>query len=195
MSREPISDRQSTAATESPREELLTGRRTLLGVGSGLLGLLAGCATLPGGRQPEEQSFSRFHLTAVYIAESVDLSLPEEVSTVGTADNADLVVLPDVPSVDAQQAVDWLAQGRVLALIGLDAEATWLGWAQSDPFKDAFAQGGYADGEPDPYLLVAAEIGPNVPTYRHSWGDTPRDRDLLRSLDRDLVDIEERTPP
>lgn len=171
-----------------------TRRRTVCGAGSGLVGLLAGCASLTDGKESSDPSYDQLQRTAVYVAEGVDLSMPDEVPTVRAAENADLLVLPGDTDTDASQAVDWLAADRVLALLGSAAEATWLDWAQSEPFTDTFEPGGYADGEPDPVLLVAAKIGLNVPTYRHSWGGSPRDRDLLRALDEDLAAIASRTP-
>lgn len=108
--------------------------------------------------------------------------------------DADLLVIPGDTTIGAAQAVEWLTDDRVLALLGSTAEATWLDWAQSEPFAEAFDPGGYADGEPDPLLLVAAKVGQDVPTYRHSWGGTPRNRDLLRAMDEDLAAIASRTP-
>jgi hypothetical protein len=32
-------------------------------------------------------------------------------------------------------------------------------------------------------------------TYRRSWSDSPRNRDILRALDETLVAIENETPP
>lgn len=171
-----------------------TRRRTVLGAGSGLVGLLAGCTSLTRDAESSDPSYDELQRTAVYVDDGVDLTMPDEVPTVRATENADLLVLPGDPAIGAAQAVDWLAADRVLALLGMDAEATWLEWAQSEPFAETFDPGGYADGEPDPLLLVATRIGLNVPTYRHSWGDRPQDRDLLRALDEDLAAIASRTP-
>lgn len=171
-----------------------TRRRTLLAASSGVIASLAGCAALTNDGTEEELSFDQLQRTTVYVDEAVELAMPADVPTASTTENADLLVLPGDPAIVAQQAVNWLAEERILALVGSASEATWLDWAQSDPFTETFGPGGYADGEPDPLLLVAAKIGETVPTYRHSWGDTPRDRDLLRALDEDLADIANRTP-
>jgi len=172
----------------------MTRRRVMLGLGAALVGTTAGCASLPGRGTPEELSYDRLQHTAVYLDDSVELSLPGEVETVEATNNADLVVLAGGTDVDAEQAVEWLADERVLALVGEESESTWLAWARSDVYADAFENEGLADGEPDPQLLVAATVGPQVRTYRRTWADGPRDRDLLRGLDETLVDIEAETP-
>jgi hypothetical protein len=172
-------------------------RRTALRTGClALLGSLAGCSALPTGTSgAEDLTFERLDVTAVYVAEGVELSVPAEVQTVSAAHNADLLVLPGDTGADADQVVEWFADDRTVALLGDRSEATWLSWARSDAFEDAFANEGFADSEPDPSLIVGARIGQYVRTYRHSWADGPRDRDVLRALDESLVDVEEETPP
>lgn len=171
-----------------------TRRRLLAGAGAGLVGGLAGCVGLTDDGSPDDLRFQRLQTTAVYVDDGVALSMPDEIETVRATNNADLLVLPGDAGVEAEQAVDWLADDRVLALLGDDAEATWLAWARSDAFRDAFENEGLADGDPDPQLLVAATVDLHVPTYRRTWADGPRDRDVLRALDETLVDLAERTP-
>lgn len=96
--------------------------------------------------------------------------------------------------VDAEQAVEWLADESALTLLGDEAESTWLAWVQSDACADTFDAQGFGDAEPDPDLLVAAAIGLDTPRYSRTWSDGPRDRDVLRALDETRVDIENRTP-
>ncbi|MFD1586055.1 hypothetical protein ACFR9U_03605 [Halorientalis brevis] len=195
MSRKPVGDDGSTARwRQADSTRRLTRRRVLTG-GSAVVGsAVAGCSGLPGGESTDDLRFTSLHQTAVFVADGVDLAVPEEIPTVSAANNADLVVVPDDTDVGAKQAVDWLADERVIAVVGDDAEATWHGWARSDEFEDAFRRDGFSDSEPDPSLLVGAAIGLDVTTYRHSWTDGPRDRDVLRALDEDLSDIESRTP-
>ncbi len=171
-----------------------TRRGVLAGAGAALGSAMAGCAALPGGGSTDDRAYERLHLTAVYVDDGVDLSVPDELQTVRATTNADLLVLPADTGTDAGQAVEWLADDRVVALLGDGAEATWLDWARSDAYGDAFGEGGTADAEPDPYLLVAGAVGLDVSTYRHSWSDGPRDRDVLRALDEVLVDLESKTP-
>lgn len=176
------------------RSPPLTRRRLVRNAGVALSVAAAGCGTLPGDGTPDEQSYDRLQQTAVYVADDVSLSLPEEIPTVTATNNADLLVLPGDTDIEAQQAVDWLADERILALLGGSAEDTWLSWARSDAYDDTFQDEGVSDSEPDPQLLVAAAVGLHVTTYRHSWGDGPRDRDVLRKLDEDLTDLDTRTP-
>ena len=171
-----------------------TNRRAVLGSGLAVLAALAGCSALSDAGQTGDISYEHLPSTAVYVDETVDLSFPDEIQTVRATNNADLLVLPDDTDVDAEQAVDWLADERVVALVGEESESTWLAWVRSDAHESAFDNEGYAEANPDPYLLVAAAIGVHTTTYRRSWADDPRDRDLLRALDETLGDIETRTP-
>lgn len=168
-----------------------TRRELIAGAGISTVAALGGCAALPGDDSTTDLEFERLQRTPVYRADGVELSLPEEVPTVSATNNADLLLLPDEPNVDAEQAVEWLADERVLALLGDAAEGTWLAWVQSDAYTDTFDTEGAADSEPDPDLLAAAAVDLDVTRYGHTWADGPRDRDLLRALDEVLVDVEE----
>lgn len=190
---EPTSGRSGGGHEFAPRSPV-TRRRALLAGGAALAVGLAGCTVLTDDRTPADQSFERLHLTAVYVHEDVDLAVPDDVPTVRAMTNADLLVLPGDSDADAEQVVEWLADERVLALLGDAAEGTWLAWARSEAFDEHFERRGSSDAEPDPDLLVAAAVGLDVPTYRHSWSDGPRDRDVLRALDEILIDLEQRTP-
>lgn len=171
-----------------------TRRQALAGGGAVLVGAVAGCVSFRGDEPPDNQAYERLHLTPVYVEDGVGLSVPEAVPTVDATNNADVIVLPGDTAVGPGQAVDWLAAERVLALVGAGSEGTWFAWARSDVYAETFDGEGLGDSEPDPYLLVAAAVGIDTTTYRHSWSDTPRDRDVLRALDGVLVDLESRTP-
>lgn len=167
-------------------------------MGAALVGTVSGCSTVPGPESNDEPaddgSYERLERTAVYVDDGVDLSIPEGVQTVSATNNADLIVVPGDTAVDAEQAVDWLADERVLALLGDDAEKTWLRWARSDVYADAFRGAGVADGEPDPDLLIGAANDVTVTTHRYTWAEGPDDRDVLQGLDEALAEIEARTP-
>lgn len=173
-----------------------TRRGALRSGGIALLSSLAGCSAITtNAADPEDLTYERLDVTAVYVADDVELPMPSEVETVEATHNADLLLLPDETEADADQVVEWLSDDRVLAILGDSSEATWLSWARSDAFRDAFKNEGYGDSEPDPSLVVGAKIGLYVKTYRRSWSDGPRNRDVLRALDESLIAIEDETPP
>jgi hypothetical protein len=174
----------------------LPRRGFLAGAAATLAAAVAGCSSLPGTGDDttEELRFDELHQTPTYVADGVDLSLPEEVPTVTGENNADLLLLPGDTDVAAQQAADWLAGAREIALLGEAAEPTWLAWEASEAFEDAFDNRGAADSDPDPDLLVGTTFDNRTSTYRRTWADGPRDRDIVRALDEIAVDIAERTP-
>jgi hypothetical protein len=182
-----------TDRRRSQRRDALTRRQALASAGVALLGAVAGCSDFTE-RSPEEQSYPTLRQTPVYVADGVDLAVPDDIPTVSATTNADLLVLPGDTDVGAEQAVEWLAADLVVALLGEAAEPTWIDWVRSDAYSETFEDRGLADGDPDPQLLVGAAVGLHVPTYRHTWGNEPDDSDILEALDEDLADIEERTP-
>jgi hypothetical protein len=186
------------SAPNEPRpiqHDSLPRRRALAAISATVTAAVAGCSSLPTpGNTSEELVFDELHQTLTYVADGVDLTLHEEVPTVSTTDNADLLLLSGDTDVAAEQAADWLAANRAIALLGDDAEPTWLDWEASEAFDDAFENQGAADSDPDPDLLVGVTFENRTVTYRRTWTDGPRDRDLVGALDEVLVDIAERTP-
>ncbi|WP_058828748.1 hypothetical protein [Haloferax sp. Q22] len=172
-----------------------TRRNALRACGIAALSSLAGCSALQTDDQDTAQpTYERLDVTPVYVAEEVDLSMPAAIETVSAPHNADLLVLPDETDTDATQAVEWLVDDRVIALLGQNAEGTWLSWVQSDAFRDVFDTQGYSESDPAPSLVVGAKVGLNTTTSRYSWGDAPSTRDVLEALDESLVAIEKWTP-
>ncbi|WP_042664573.1 hypothetical protein [Haloferax sp. ATB1] len=172
-----------------------TRRNALRACGIAALSSFAGCSALPpDDSDTEKPTYERLDVTPVYVAEEVDLAMPATIETVNAPHNADLLVLPADTTTDAEQAVEWLTDDRVLALLGETAETTWLSWVRSDAFRDAFDTQGYSESEPSPTLVVGAKVGLNTTTSRYSWGDEPSHRDVLQALDESLVAIEKRTP-
>lgn len=170
-----------------------TRRRLLAGVGVTLTGAIAGCSMLATDESTDDPSLDRLARTAVYVDDAADLSVPDEVPTVSAPSNADLLVLPGDTDVGATQAVEWLTDDRVVALVGASAEGTWLEWVQTDVYVETFETRGYGDSEPDPDLLAAHAHGSDVTRYGRTWSDGPRERDLRRALDEIMVDVENRT--
>ncbi|WP_148415046.1 hypothetical protein [Haloferax sp. KTX1] len=172
-----------------------TRRTALRACGVAACSSLAGCSALQtDDSDTEKPTYERLDVTPVYVADELDLSIPPDIETVSAPHNADLLVLPDDTDTDATQALEWLTDDRVLALLGENAETTWLSWARSDAFNDVFDTQGYSESEPAPTLVVAAKVGLNTTTSRYSWGSEPSTRDVLGALDESLVAIEKWTP-
>jgi hypothetical protein len=170
-----------------------TRRRLLAGAGAALLGATAGCANVTGGwvaGDDEDRELQRLDETTTYRADGVDLALPDGVPTVGTASEAELLLLPGDTGVGTERAVDWLAGGKRLALVGIESEPTWLEWARSEPFTRQFDNEGYGDGSPDPQLVAAHAVDNFVYRYNHTWKSGPDERQLVWGLDEALVEMD-----
>jgi hypothetical protein len=168
-------------------------RRMLATAAAGVLASVAGCS-LPGDAEstaaPSRETLEDAKL---YVDEAVDLALVSTVTTVASPADADLVVLPDDTDVEAATVVEWLQADRAVALLGRDAEPTWIKWRQSDAFADAYGRQAVGDAEPDPDLVVGAERGDIVASYSHTWSDDYDDRDVLDALDEILASIQSTT--
>lgn len=173
-----------------------TRRRLLWSTGVIPVVALAGCSALvdSGPSATETPGFERLTETSIYTSDDVGLRLPGRIPRVDEPDAADLIVLHGNPAVDAEQGVSWLTDDRVVALLGDRAQETWIGWTESEAYRDAFGAGGTGVGEPAPHLLVAAAVGTHATTYRYSWGDQPTNGEILDALDEAMADIETRTP-
>ncbi|MFB6155924.1 MAG: hypothetical protein ABEJ22_08505 [Haloferacaceae archaeon] len=176
--------------------ERLTRRGLVQSAGALSVAALAGCSALSEDRASTTATpeYDRLRRTATYRSDDVGLRLPEEVPRVEAPSNADLLVVHGKPAVDAERAVAWLADGRVIALLGDGAQRTWTGWTGSDEYRDAFDARARSESDPAPHLLVAAAKGTAVTTSRFSWGDLPSNRELLRSLEEALGDVATWTP-
>lgn len=169
-------------------------RNVLAATSTVLLGAVAGCPAFADEDSIDDIEFERFHQTPVYLADDVELSMPEEIQTVSEPADAELIITPDEPDVPPEQAAEWLADGRILALLGDEAENTWLSWVRSDAFDEAFDIQGIAEGEPDPDLLVGVAIDQQPTRYNRTWERGPHESDILKAVDEILVDIDGRTP-
>lgn len=125
-----------------------TRRRILRGSSLVLFGSLTGCSALSDApSDAEDLRFDRLDVRAVYVADGAEISMPAAIETVDNPYNAHVLVLPAETDVDAAQVVEWLIDDRVVALLGDEAEATWLSWTRSEAFEDTFANEGYSDAE------------------------------------------------
>lgn len=175
-----------------------TRRCLLVGAGAALLGATAGCANVTGrwvgSEDGEDRELRRLDETTTYRADGVNLTLPETAPVAGTVAEAELVLLSGDTDAEAERVVDWLAGGKRLALVGTESEPTWIEWARSDTFTDAFDNEGYGDGSPDPQLLAAHAIEGFVHRYNHTWANGPDEQQLVWALDEILVEMDRRTP-
>lgn len=184
----------SPAATDG-LAPALSRRHTLTALGTVLTGALAGCTSvIDGNGTPTEQSYPHLEQTQVYLDDTVELSLPNAVPTVTEPDAAGLIILPGQTDAEADTVVDWLANDRVIALVGEGAENTWISWVQSDAYGETFDTAGYGRSNPKPDLLIAAAIVSNVTRFNKTWGNGPDDIDIIRKLDETLADIDALTP-
>ena len=170
--------------------EYVTRRGVLATSGTAVVVALAGCSALSGEGTPEE--YENLQQRPVYFDEDIQLSIPETVQSVDAPGDADLIVIPDTPDIEVSQAVEWLQQKRVIALLGGEAQSTWLSWVQSDAYEEAFDPQGIAEGDPEPQLLIAWDTGSLVTTQQYSWGSGPSDSDVLSGLNETLGEIDPR---
>lgn len=173
-----------------PRRSLLRRASTISVVA------LAGCSLRSNGSTSTTPTadYDRLERTATYVSDDVGLRLPESAPRVEAPTNADLLVIHGNPAADAEQAVTWLADGRVIALLGDRAQETWLGWTRSEDYRDTFGSQARSEAESEPHLLVAGAKETAVTTSRFSWADLPSNRELLQSLEQALGDIATWTP-
>lgn len=167
----------------------LTRRHALRSSGIALLGVLAGCTELVG-TEPNSDEYYHLQERSVYVERGVDLTIPEAVQTVAEPEDADLIVLPDTPGIEASQAVEWLEHRRVIALLGGESQRTWLSWRRSDAYVEAFDPSGMGEGDPPPELLLGWYADSMVHTSHHSWGYEPSESDYLAGIDETLEDID-----
>lgn len=146
---------------------------------------LAGCGarSTDVSATPTQIEYDHLGQRRLYVADGVDLRIPDAVTTTQTRTDATVLLFPGDPAVDTARAVEWLAARRVVALLGDAAESTWLEWVQSDPYAAQFGQGGYADAQPDPDLIVLVRNGAGVTPNNYTWADGYESRDVFEALE------------
>jgi len=161
-------------------------RRRILGcVGAALTAAVAGCETLSDDESttPTEPEYDHLKANSVYVADGVDVTVPERIPTVDDTTEADLLLIPADTTVDVAEAIQWLATGRVVALLGDGAQETWLDWIQSEAYEDAFGRRGYAESDPAPDLLVLVPGETGVTGHNYTWASGYDDRDVLEGVE------------
>lgn len=176
-------------------------RRQLIGGGTIFAtSVFAGCGgALPTGdgdsatRTPG--SLEHLKQSQLYVAPEVSLSLPDGVSQADSPENADLVVLPASTDVAPATARDWLIAGKGIALVGTDAQSTYIQWHHSEAFQNTFG-GAYAKGDPPPELLVAFTHDRKFSSYSTSGGraGSLTNVQLLMGLEDAVAAEQTRTP-
>lgn len=180
--------RSRTVATTNTKTSL-TRRHALRASEGVLLGAVAGCTELVGSDSRSDE-YHQLQELPIYLESDVDLAVPDDVQTVAEPEEADLIVLPDTPEIEASQAVDWLEHQRVLALVGEESQPTYLSWRRSDVYVEAFDPSGMGEGDPPPKLLLCWHADSMVHTSQHSWGYEPTDSDYLDGIDKTLERID-----
>lgn len=157
---------------------------------------LAGCSDLMHDSPSftETPDYDRLEQTDVYVSDYVGIRLPHPVERVSEPTNAALVVLHGNPSVGPETVVPWLADGRKIALLGDNAQETWLDWAKSEEYQEEFGGEAGSRAQPAPHLLVAGLVDSLVQTSRFSWGHQPSNHEIVEALDESLGDLATPTP-
>lgn len=155
---------------------------------------LAGCPSLTNSNPPPNQSreYDQLENTKIYVADDVGLRLPEGATRVDEPENARLIVLHGNLAETPEQVTTWLTEDCIIALLGDQAQESWLDVVQSEPYHEAFDSEGHSVGEPAPHLLIAVAIEDRTTTYRKSWGDQPANDELLAAFDETMADIRTR---
>lgn len=167
-----------------------TRRRFLHGLSAFSVASIAGCSVLSDDSTPTPApEYDTLEETPTYRSDDVGLSLPEAVPRADSPSDAALIVLHGNPSIEADQAITWLADGQMVALLGDAAAETWRGWRGSEAYAEAFDDRGRGESDLEPHLLVAGANETTVRTNRHSWADLPSNTELVESLDEAVADI------
>ena len=177
---------RAVAVASGMNDGTLSRRRICVGAGSLVAAALAGCANGESDETPTPIEYDDLEQREVFVAEALDIAVPPSVPTVETRDDADLLLLPGDTAVAAQEAVAWLEGDRVLALLGDEAQSTWLAWVRSEAYRNAFGGTGGSETDPAPDLLVALPGPELVSTDRTTWGHEYDDREVFVALEEAL---------
>lgn len=174
------------------RSSVVKRRRFLAGVASGAVGIVSGCTD---DVQPSTATYEyeKIDNWSVYAGPEVGISFPDEIQTVATPEDANLLFLSDTVDMKPDQPIEWVADGRVVAIIGDSPEEVWLSWRRSEAFSSTFGSQLISEGSSSPDMLLIYYNGSVVSkaTYAKSGIDRnpdPTSSELLRAVDKLLKD-------
>lgn len=151
-------------------------RRALLRGTALALPVLAGCS-LPS-RSDETttpEHYPHLERAALFVASRLDLTVPSAVSVVEEPADAEIALFPTDPGVSPAEAVEWLADGTAVGVVGSPAHEFLLAVQRSEAAADRFGQQGYGVPSPPPDLQVGHAVadgggGEILSTSSFSWG-------------------------
>lgn len=149
---------------------LVTGlptRRVVLHGTALALPALAGCS-LPtrSDEATTPEHYPHLERTTLFVAPRLDLTAPSAVSVVDR---------PADPAVTPEEAVEWLADGTAVGVVGSPVHEFLLEVQRSDAAADRLGQQGYGVPNPPPDLQVGHAVadgagGEILSTSSFSWG-------------------------
>jgi hypothetical protein len=177
----------------------------LSGLAVAAAGGLAGCGGVLAEDDTPTPEPDHLRERQLFVADALELSVPDPIDTVDTPDEVDVVVLPATTDRTAETAVGWIEGGMRIVLVGSHSQSTWLAWQDSEAYAAAYPDhrgraescsssssgsgGGGGSDESDcepPELLVGWEPAEGPPTtYRKTWGgtDDPSDEQIVAGIE------------
>lgn len=185
-----------------------TRRRCLAGLAASLSTALAGCGALGSTADtPTADAYPFLEGQRVFVDPSLSIERPEGVRAAAVPWAADVIVVPDDTDWETSTVVDWLAAGRLVAILGEHSESTYHDWKTSDAYADAFGEpramaesqgssgssgglfaggsSGTESGELPEFVAAWAVGDERTTTYRVTWGgtDDPSDAQIFDAVD------------
>lgn len=173
-------------------------RRTYLAGLTGVFTAVAGCATDTESRTSSKTTrlssrYENLTRTKIYVHHGTELSHPETISKADTPEAVSLIILPAEPDITTERAVEWLAAGKKLAIVGRDANEFVNRVERSGAARQYFEQRGHGDPNKPADLVVAVAMDSEyVESHVYSWNDGPSNQTIWKALDRAIGEIEER---
>lgn len=151
-------------------------RRAVLHGTALALPALAGCSLPTRSDDPTTpEQYPHLERATLFVASRLDITLPSAVSVVDQPADADVALFPTDPSVTPEEAVEWLAGGTAVGVVGSPAHEFLLEVQRSEAAADRFGQRGYGVPSPPPHLQFGHAVtdgagGEIISTSSFSWG-------------------------